>query len=155
VIPDLTGQIDPAPFEAPFWAALRARRLVIQRCLACGYRQHPPRPVCARCSAAALTFDPSPGRAVIFAATTVYRAPIPALRPRTPYCIALADLDEGVRLMANVTGVPPDAVRPGLPVVVGFAEITPEVTLPVFRPRPAPRSGDGRLSEDEATRGPA
>jgi uncharacterized OB-fold protein len=45
-------------------------------------------------------------------------------------------LDEGVRLLSNLVDCPVDAVRIGLPVEVVFDDVTPEVTLPKFRPRP-------------------
>jgi uncharacterized OB-fold protein len=51
-----------------------------------------------------------------------------------PYVIALIDLDEGVRVMSNLVGHPPDGARPGLRVAVQFLEVTDEVTLPVFAP---------------------
>ncbi|HVN49836.1 MAG TPA: zinc ribbon domain-containing protein, partial [Acidimicrobiales bacterium] len=43
----------PAPATtrdtAFFWEALKERRLLIQRCAACGALRHPPRPMCPRC----------------------------------------------------------------------------------------------------------
>jgi uncharacterized OB-fold protein len=47
--------------------------------------------------------------------------------------VALIDLDEGLRLVANLQGIALADVRPGLPVEVFFAEID-GVMLPQFRP---------------------
>jgi uncharacterized OB-fold protein len=36
-----------------------------------------------------------------------------------------------------VVDIDPDAVRIGMPVEVVFTDVTPEVTLPLFRPAPS------------------
>jgi hypothetical protein len=43
-------------------------------------------------------------------------------------------LAEGVRLVSHVLGLVPEQLRVGLPVEVRFDDVTPEVTLPKFRP---------------------
>ncbi|MFQ5578658.1 MAG: Zn-ribbon domain-containing OB-fold protein [Anaerolineae bacterium] len=44
------------------------------------------------------------------------------------------ELEEGVRMMTNLTGCDPDAVTCGMPVQVVFEKLTEEVTLPKFKP---------------------
>ena len=34
------------PLSAPFWEALKARRILVQQCRACASVQHPPLPNC-------------------------------------------------------------------------------------------------------------
>jgi uncharacterized OB-fold protein len=51
-----------------------------------------------------------------------------------PYVIALIDLPEGVRMMAQVEGVDVDTVSVGLSVKAQFEAWSDEVTLPVFYP---------------------
>jgi uncharacterized OB-fold protein len=65
--------------------------------------------------------------------TTVYRAPTKALAKECPYTVVLVDLDEGVRMMGNIVGSPPDAVAIGAVVEVVFDRLTPEIMLPKFR----------------------
>ena len=48
--------------------------------------------------------------------------------------LAIVELDEGVRMMTNVIGGAPDAVRVGMAVEVVFEDVTAEVTLAKFRP---------------------
>jgi uncharacterized OB-fold protein len=43
-------------------------------------------------------------------------------------------LAEGAKLNSNLVGVPPHAIRIGMPVKVVFEDITDEVTLPKFAP---------------------
>ena len=39
-----------------------------------------------------------------------------------------------MRLLTNIVGCAPDAVRIGMPVEVVFEDVTPEMTLPKFKP---------------------
>ncbi len=50
-----------------------------------------------------------------------------------PYAVALVELVEGVRMISNITGVPYDKVRIGLPVQLEFLRVDDELELPVFR----------------------
>lgn len=45
----------------------------------------------------------------------------------------MIDLDEGVRMMANIIDSPPEAVRIGSRVRVCFEQVSDEITLPQFR----------------------
>jgi hypothetical protein len=49
-----------------------------------------------------------------------------------PYVLATVDLEEGVRMLAQLRGVTPDEILDGLPAVVDFEGSTDELTLPVF-----------------------
>jgi hypothetical protein len=50
-----------------------------------------------------------------------------------PLVIALVELPEGVRVMADMPGTDPGQVRIGMGVQVGFERIDDELTLPVWR----------------------
>ena len=47
---------------------------------------------------------------------------------------SVVELEEGVRIVSHVLDLPVDELRVGLPVEVVFDDVTPEVTLPKFRP---------------------
>ena len=64
---------------------------------------------------------------------TVYSATAIHARDAEPRSVALIDLDEGVRMMSRVEGLPASDVRPGLRVIVRFIEQDGE-PLPVFSP---------------------
>jgi len=51
-----------------------------------------------------------------------------------PVLAVLVDLDEGVRLVSNLTGVDAGAVRIGMPVEAHFVPTAGGATIPVFRP---------------------
>jgi uncharacterized OB-fold protein len=51
-----------------------------------------------------------------------------------PLVVALVELEEGTRLVANVSGMTPGAVAIGMAVQAEFEAFDDELTLPVFRP---------------------
>ena len=65
----------------------------------------------------------------------VVRHPIPReiYAGEVPYVVALVDLEEGVRIATNMTCAPEDLTG-DMPVEVVFDDVTPELTLPRFRP---------------------
>ncbi len=48
--------------------------------------------------------------------------------------LAYVELEEGARLLTNVVGCDPDAVRIGMPVQVEFADPEALIAIPRFRP---------------------
>ena len=58
------------------------------------------------------------GRGVVHTFTVVRRTTDPYFRTRVPYVVAMIELDEGPRIMSNVTGCDVHAVRIGMPVSV-------------------------------------
>ena len=92
------GAADPT--TEPFWQACAERRLIVQRCTACGARQFYPRPFCLACESGSLDWVEVEGFGTIYSLTTV-RIPVSdELVP--PYLLALVDLDEGPRLLTNI-----------------------------------------------------
>jgi uncharacterized OB-fold protein len=57
----------------------------------------------------------------------------PAFADDAPYAAAVIEMEEGVRLVSRVIDCPPDDLAIGMPVEVIFEDVTPEITLPVFR----------------------
>ena len=54
-----------------------------------------------------------------------------------PYCVALVDLDEGVRMLTNVVGCPPGDVHSGMSVTVTWEPLNDGRQLALFRPADA------------------
>jgi uncharacterized OB-fold protein len=126
-----------SPDSAFFWDGLAAGELRIQRCEGCGALRHPPGPMCPRCHAPqGLPQRPgyviAAGTGTVFSYAVHHHPQVPGRR--APFVVALAELDEGVRVLAELTGVPPDEVRIGMPVRIGF-EPGP---MPVWRPADLP-----------------
>jgi uncharacterized protein len=127
---------EPSEYGAPFWAAARDGRLVLQHCARCDRLQHFPRPWCTECLNDEMEFVAASGLGTVYSSTVVRRNRNPAFAARVPYVLALIDLDEGVRVMSNVVGCDPADVRVGQRVRVWFEDVDPSHRVPLFTPIP-------------------
>lgn len=128
----------PDALTEPFWRAAGERRLLVQRCSACGSAQFYPRGHCARCFAPDPAWVESSGRGHVHTFTVTHRNQDPAFADECPYVFALVELEEGVLLTANIVGVDAADVSIGMPVRVDFATVTADLSLPQFVPRGGP-----------------
>jgi uncharacterized OB-fold protein len=124
--------------SGPFWEATRAGRLLVQWCTACDRGVFYPRAFCPYCAAGrgALEWRTTSGRATVHAAVVEHRPEAAGARfsGGQPYCVALVDLDEGVRMLTNVVGCPPGDVHSGMNVTVTWEPLSDGRQLPLFRP---------------------
>lgn len=93
----------PDAHTKPFWDSCAHGDLTYQCCADCGCVQRIPRALCEQCHSQSLTWKPSAGVGTVLSFTTVHRAPLPAFKALVPYTIAIIDMDEGFRVMANAT----------------------------------------------------
>ncbi|MER5184395.1 bifunctional MaoC family dehydratase N-terminal/OB-fold nucleic acid binding domain-containing protein [Streptomyces sp. NPDC002896] len=117
--------------NAGFWEGVSQRRLLVQRCRACGTLRFPWLPGCNACGGP--EWDPveASGEGRVFSYVVMHHPPFPAFDP--PYAVGLIELAEGVRIVSNVVGMAPDKVRIGMPVRLEFLRADDELELPVFR----------------------
>jgi len=92
----------------PYWDALRQGHLVVQRC-ANGHAWLPARKHCPACLSADVRWERASGRGRIVSWVVYHQAYHPAFEGRLPYNVALVQLDEGPRLLTNITD-PNDAL---------------------------------------------
>lgn len=116
----------------PYWNAARERRLVIRKCKACGSLHFMPRHLCPICWSDQLEWIDAKGTGTVHSFTVIRRASSPAFAPKTPYVVALIDLDEGPRMTANVLGEDALSVRIGDRVKVTFEDRGGGAMLPQF-----------------------
>jgi uncharacterized protein len=112
----MTAILEPPPSEeaAPFWDATRRDELVLPWCHECEKPFWYPRAVCPRCLGDTIEWRPASGAGVVYAAS-VQHLPGPGRDAADgPYVVALVDLPEGVRVMANVMECAPDDVVAGM-----------------------------------------
>jgi hypothetical protein len=122
------------PESAPYWAALKERRLILKHCRDCGRHHFYPRALCPHCHSDALEWADASGRGSIYSYTVARRPAGPAFKADAPYVVAVVDLDEGARMMTNIVTDDVESVRIGQRVAVAFEAVTDEITLPKFRP---------------------
>lgn len=139
---DPTVGVDPAvprPMPRPdsasreYWAAAAAGRLVFQECPVCGNRQHYPRMCCTACGATPSWRDAS-GRGTVHTFTIIRQNHAKPFRDMLPYVVAIVELEEGPRIMSNVTGCDVADVRIGMPVEAYFEDLEESIGAPLFRP---------------------
>jgi len=119
------------PANRPYFEAAERGELVFRACPSCGTRFRPLSEWCPGCWSMEMHWQQASGMATVTHVTVVHQPPDEAFE--TPYALALVDLDEGVRVMTNVVGCDPDAVRIGMRVEVTFVA-RGNVHLPMFRP---------------------
>jgi uncharacterized OB-fold protein len=124
----------PTPDSQPYWDALNDGRLRLQRCADCGKVRHYPRPVCDACYSMNTDWIDASGRAAVHSWTITHYAFHPGYKGDLPYVLLTVDLEEGVRMNAQARGIDGNSLRVGLPVKVGFEQVKPDLTLPVFVP---------------------
>ncbi len=118
----------------PFWEATRDKTLLLQWCTSCETPIFYPRAVCPGCLGSELVWRPASGRGTVYAATVEHRPQNPLMADRAPYTVALIELEEGVRMLSNVVGCPPDTVTVGMSVSVTWEALTDGRHLPLFEP---------------------
>jgi uncharacterized OB-fold protein len=102
----------PDNVSAPYWAAAREGRLLVQECPRCGNRQWYPRALCTRCAAEPEWLECT-GNGVVYT----------------------YELEEGPRVMGNVIGIDIAAVHIGLSVEATFVDVADDIGIPQWRRR--------------------
>ncbi|MFL6119653.1 bifunctional MaoC family dehydratase N-terminal/OB-fold nucleic acid binding domain-containing protein [Actinophytocola sp.] len=116
-----------------FWEGTAQGELRIQQCGGCGALRHPPGPMCPRCNETKPGHLVASGLGEIYSYVVHHHPPVPG--HTLPFVIALVELEEGVRLLAELVDVDPEEVEVGLPVRIDFARVDDELTMPVWRSR--------------------
>ena len=131
----------PSPIVNPdskvYWDGARDERLMIRKCRSCGATHFMPRYLCPACWSTDLDWIQASGRGKVHSFTVIRRAPLPAFAGKVPYVIALIDLDEGPRMMANILGEDALQTRIGDRVEVCFEERGAGAKVPQFMRRAA------------------
>lgn len=92
------------------------------KCRACGRMHYPPRTICENCHGR--EFD-----AVRMAETgavltwSVIRVAPPAFAQEVPYVVAILEMDDSTRLMAQMADVTPDAMAVGMKIRLEFRKV--------------------------------
>jgi len=121
----------------PFWDATKQHQLTYQTCNRCKGVIFYPRRHCTTCGNLETTSNVSNGLGTVYTFSVVTQSRNPSFIELVPYALAYVDLDEGFRIMTNITGVkdPIQDVKCGMRVKVKW-EDQPEggVSLPLFEP---------------------
>jgi len=132
-----------AEVSRPYWEAAKRHELALQRCKPCARWVWFPREICPFCLSQDLEWVPTAGKGRLYSYTIVYQPASPSFNNDVPYVNCVVLLNEGVRINTmlvdhspigpNVPPVPDD-IKIDMPVEVVFDDVTPDWTLPKFRP---------------------
>jgi len=109
-------------YEQPFWNAVQARELRLQKCHSCGHVWYPPGPVCPKCLGEGWFFASMCGRGRLVAWTIFHRQYFPEIP--TPYLVASVELEEGPLMIGNVIGLAAEEAKLDLPLQIDFEKAT-------------------------------
>lgn len=132
----MTKLLEPPESEVstPFWDATREQRLVLPWSTVTGKAVWYPREVDPAAPDRPFDWREASGEGVVYAAS-VHHKTGPGRDPDDgPYVVALVELPEGVRMMTNVVGCPPDEVTVGMPVRLVWHPLSDGRHLPMFAP---------------------
>ncbi len=115
--------------NAFFWEGLKQRKLLIQSFG--GRLVHPPVPACPETGSFDWTTVEASGRGTIHSFVIMHQPQLPCFDYPLP--VVLVELEEGVRIVANMIGARPEDVAIGKPVTLDFVEVEPGYILPAFR----------------------
>ncbi|MEJ2546043.1 MAG: Zn-ribbon domain-containing OB-fold protein, partial [Calditrichaceae bacterium] len=97
-----------------YWRLKNQRyRLQGRKCQDCGKLSFPPRLVCPKCKSRKSEPYEFNGKGKLYSYTTLYQAP-DRFDPMVPYVVGLIDLEEGVRVTAQVTDILPEDLEMGM-----------------------------------------
>lgn len=132
-----TAAKPPAPVpnadSRAFWEGAAREELLLRHCTACDKLHYPPRHLCPYCWSDQLNWKPSAGKGTVYSFTVMHRAPTPDFVGSVPYVVALVDLEEGSRMMANVVGDNALATGVGDRVIVCYEDRPGGSKVPQFR----------------------
>lgn len=102
--------------DIPRYWRLREQRYRLQgkKCTDCGELSFPPRIVCSSCKSRNAEPYEFSGKGTLYSYTTIYQPP-DRFDYQSPYVVGLIDLDEGVRVTAQLTDVDPESLEIGMP----------------------------------------
>ena len=123
----------PTPITQPFWDGAREGRLMIQYDPEAESYQFWPRAASVRTGKRNLEWRAVSGQGSLYS-YTVTHVPTPGFEDRVPYLVGLIELDEGVRIIANLVNMTEDDAEIGMAVKVAWETLSDDIDYFVFEP---------------------
>jgi uncharacterized OB-fold protein len=138
-----------------YFEAAREHRLVMKACRHCRLLRYPPGAACPWCTSLEWSWQDVSGKGTIYSYEIVMQAIQAGFREWAPYPVVLVELDEqrgqptadeGLRLISNLVtddfkAEQEENVGIGKRVEVTFLDVSPELSLPLFKLSPEPPQG--------------
>ena len=117
-----------------FWDGCKEHKLLFQKCRNCDLVRWPPSIICPNCYSNDIEVIEATGKGKIYTYAVYHQAYHPGFEGEVPYITAVIELEEGPHYLSNIVGCEPDKVCCDMPVEVVWEDITPEYSLPKFKP---------------------
>ena len=106
------------------WREIPQRyRLEAVKCLNCSTVIFPPRPKCPKCKTTDLEKIKLPEKGKIISYTVIHNAP-QKFTLYVPYIVGLIELEDGTRIISQITDCTPEEIELGMPVEAVFRRLT-------------------------------
>ena len=115
-----------------FVEQLKNGKLMGTKCKRCGLKYLPPRAHC-KCGAVEMEWFEAPRQGRLLSYTMVTFAP-ESMSRYSPYLVAVAELEDGLRLLAQLIGVSPSSLKVGMPIQVASHQVSEERIVYKFKP---------------------
>lgn len=109
--------------SAPFWNALKERKVQIQQCDDCGHWVFYPRAHCNACFSPHLSWKPISGKGTLLTYTLTRIPTMPEFTDEMPQKLAVVQFDEGPHVNTTLLGLEPDEIRIGMRLKPVFSNI--------------------------------
>lgn len=124
----------PNPDTQPFWDSCKEHQLKFQKCQNCHQVRWPPSIICPVCYSNDTEWIVAGGKGKVYTYAIYHQAFHAAFKKDLPYVTAVIELDEGPHLVTNIVGCKPGEVQCDMPVEVVWDKVTPQFSLPKFKP---------------------
>lgn len=115
-----------------WWDACDEGKVLIQRCKSCQTLRHPPRPMCGECQSTEWDSIESSLDGEIFSFVEMHHPRVPGYQ--YPLIVAVINLAEGTRIVANVVGCDVADIHIGMKIKGKVEQVDEKTMLPQFYP---------------------
>ena len=124
----------PQAMDMPYWEGLKKRELRMQKCRDCGKVWFPPAFGCPQCLSTNYEWAKLSGKGKVWSWSVFYQVYYQSFAKDIPYNVIQVQVDEGPIMISNMVECKNEDLKCDMRVEIVFDDVTPEVTLPKFRP---------------------
>lgn len=115
-----------------FTEELANGRLMGTECKKCQTRYMPPRTQC-RCGSTDMEWYEAPKKGKLLTYTMIMYPP-ESMQKYAPYIVAVAELEDGTRLLSHIVDVTPKTLKIGMPIEVSISKVSEDRITYKFKP---------------------
>ncbi|RLA10073.1 MAG: hypothetical protein DRQ60_03855 [Gammaproteobacteria bacterium] len=133
-----TSQGWPMPvlddLNRPLFEGMKEGKVMVQKCADCNTWLAPSAFICEACGSENVPWVEVSGKGELYTYVVYHRAYAPEFESMVPYNVALIELEEGPRLLANIVGIANEDLQIGMALKPVFQEVAEGLPLLRFEP---------------------